>query len=60
MWQEEQALEEEPLAVEKLPLVNFHPAEEYHQDYLDKNPEGYCHLPIELFKFAKEAKPETD
>ena len=60
VWQEEQALEEEPLAVEKLPLVNFHPAEEYHQDYLDKNPDGYCHLPIELFKFAKEAKPETD
>ena len=31
--------------VEIGPLVNFFPAEEYHQDYLDKNPNGYCHIP---------------
>lgn len=24
------------------PLTTFHPAEEYHQDYLKKNPNGYC------------------
>lgn len=47
-----------PLVVEVEPLRNFYPAEEYHQDYLDKNPEGYCHLPLSLFKFAKEAKPQ--
>ena len=38
--------------VEIGPLVNFFPAEEYHQNYLDKNPGGYCHIPraeIELF-----------
>lgn len=29
------------LAVEFGPLENFYPAEEYHQDYLVKNPEGY-------------------
>lgn len=34
-----------PLAVEVEPLVNFFPAEEYHQKYLDKNPGGYCHIP---------------
>lgn len=34
-----------PLAVEVGPLVNFFPAEEYHQKYLDKNPGGYCHIP---------------
>lgn len=45
----------EPLAVEILPLVNFYNAEEYHQDYLDKNPDGYCHLPLKLFEFAKKA-----
>ena len=43
------------LAVEKLPLQNFFTAEEYHQDYLDKNPTGYCHLPAALFEFARNA-----
>jgi len=43
----------QPLAVEKLPLQNFFPAEDYHQDYLDKNPSGYCHLPVALFEFAR-------
>ena len=32
-------------AVEVKPLENFFEAEEYHQDYLDKNPGGYCHVP---------------
>lgn len=48
----------EPLAVELLPLKNFYTAEDYHQDYLDKNPSGYCHLPSSLFKMAKEANAE--
>lgn len=43
------------MAVEFLPLKNFYYAEEYHQDYLDKNPVGYCHLPSSLFRMAKEA-----
>lgn len=34
----------EPLAVEVGLLVNFYPAEPYHQDYLRKNPRGYCHV----------------
>lgn len=42
--------------VEVLPLKCFYPAEEYHQDYLDKNPEGYCHLHKELFEFVKNLK----
>ena len=37
------------LAVELLPLECFYPADEYHQDYLDKNPNGYCHLDPSLF-----------
>ena len=46
----------EKFVVEIGPLVNFFPAEEYHQDYLDKNPNGYCHIPraeIELFSRLK-------
>jgi peptide methionine sulfoxide reductase msrA/msrB len=30
--------------VEIEPLTRFYDAEEYHQDYLDKNPLGYCHI----------------
>ncbi|MBS6956143.1 MAG: peptide-methionine (R)-S-oxide reductase MsrB [Enterocloster asparagiformis] len=33
-----------PIATEILPLDNFYLAEDYHQDYLDKNPGGYCHI----------------
>jgi len=54
-FDEEQKRHREPLCVEKLPLQNYYSAEEYHQDYLDKNPTGYCHLPRSLFEFAKEA-----
>ncbi len=35
-----------PIAVEIEPLKNFFNAEQYHQDYLLKNPYGYCHIPI--------------
>ena len=45
----------EELVVELEPLHNFYSAEEYHQDYLDKNPAGYCHLPAFLFEYAKKA-----
>ena len=49
-----------PVVVEVRPLERFYRAEEYHQDYLDKHPDGYCHLPAALFRFAREARPETD
>ena len=49
-----------PVVVEVQPLECFYRAEEYHQNYLNKHPDGYCHLPAALFRFAREARPETD
>ncbi|MFI3231656.1 MAG: peptide-methionine (R)-S-oxide reductase MsrB [bacterium] len=43
--------------VEVMPVRGFYDAEEYHQDYLNKNPQGYCHISSESFKEAKEAEP---
>lgn len=36
------------IVTEVLPLENFYPAEEYHQDYLEKNPQGYCHIDMNI------------
>ena len=41
------------MPVELLPLSSFYRADEYHQDYLDKNPNGYCHLSPALFQLAR-------
>ncbi len=41
-----------PIVTEIQPAGEFYPAEEYHQDYLKKNPYGYCH--IDLRKAARE------
>ncbi len=46
----------EPLAVEVGPLVNFYPAELYHQEYLYKNPQGYCHVDPALFEEVRNRK----
>ena len=46
----------EPLAVEVKPLENFYPAELYHQQYLYKNPAGYCHINPELFAEVRNRK----
>ncbi|MGT2784139.1 peptide-methionine (R)-S-oxide reductase MsrB [Streptococcus merionis] len=37
---------DKPIAVEVKPLSNYVMAEDYHQDYLRKNPNGYCHINI--------------
>ena len=36
--------------IEILPLKKFFSAEEYHQKYLDKNPNGYCHINMAKLK----------
>ncbi|NME36804.1 bifunctional peptide-methionine (S)-S-oxide reductase MsrA/peptide-methionine (R)-S-oxide reductase MsrB [Fusobacterium sp. FSA-380-WT-3A] len=34
------------IVVENKKLENFYLAEDYHQDYLKKNPNGYCHIDL--------------
>ena len=55
IFDEKQKLYNQPIVTEIAPLRNFFPADEYHQDYLDKHPDGYCHLPVELFEFARKS-----
>lgn len=43
---------QKPIVVEVAPLQNYYPAEDYHQKYLDKNPDGYCHISPRVFKEA--------
>ena len=35
------------------PLTNFYLAEDYHQDYLKKNPYGYCHISFDSLNELK-------
>ena len=53
VFQAVSAREGAPLAVELEPLRNFYPAEERHQDYLLKNPAGYCHVPLKTFRYLR-------
>ncbi len=46
------------VVVENEPLRNFYDAEDYHQDYLDNNPGGYCHIGPDLFEIARKANPK--
>lgn len=41
-------------------LENYYPAEDYHQNYLDRNPGGYCHIPASVFEQAKRPLTATD
>lgn len=46
----------DPFCVEIGPLLNFYPAEEYHQKYLEKNPGGYCHIPDREIQILKNVR----
>lgn len=49
------------IVTEVLPIRNFFKAEEYHQEYLDKNPQGYCHIDISLINsMKKEVQVKVD
>lgn len=45
-----QAHAERKITVELVKLDNYYKAEEYHQNYLVKNPNGYCHVNLGLLK----------
>ena len=41
---------EDDYLIEVFPLRSFYDAEEYHQKYLDKNPDGYCHIRLNFLR----------
>lgn len=45
-----------PYQIEIAKLDNFYLAEEYHQDYLKKNPTGYCHINLSLIRDDEKRK----
>ena len=49
-----------PLAIEACALEHFYDAEEYHQKYLDKNPNGYCHVPLAEIQWVKTIEPMAE
>lgn len=55
---EEQKKADRPIVTEVLPLSSFYKAEEYHQDYLEKHPNGYCHVDLSLL--PQEGKNEQE
>jgi peptide methionine sulfoxide reductase msrA/msrB len=44
-----------PITVEVTPLQNFCHAEKHHENYLDKNRAGYCHIRPKFFEVARQA-----
>lgn len=47
------------IVVEAEPLRNYYPAEDYHQDYLEKNPGGYCHIDLSAAERALAEKKKN-
>jgi len=41
---------DEPIVTDIVKFDAFYPAEEYHQQYLEKHPGGYCHVNLSLAK----------
>lgn len=47
-------------AVEMGPIVNFYRAEDDHQEYLEKHPNGYCHISPALIAAMREKRAEAE
>lgn len=50
----------EHIVVECKPLLKYIKAEEYHQNYLSKNPNGYCHINLDKIRKLKSAIINAD
>ncbi len=46
--EEQENKHDKAIVTEIMPLSVFFQAEEYHQDYLKKNPGGYCHIDMNI------------
>ncbi|MGO4999289.1 bifunctional peptide-methionine (S)-S-oxide reductase MsrA/peptide-methionine (R)-S-oxide reductase MsrB [Oceanisphaera sp. W20_SRM_FM3] len=59
---EQQGKYKQKIVVENQTLDNFYLAEMYHQDYLAKNPNGYCHVDLSLAddQLADDAAANSD
>ena len=51
---------EKPIVTEVLPLSAYYLAEEYHQDYLEKNPGGYCHVDLSCLENRRPPRVDPD
>lgn len=49
----------EKIMIELEKLKNYYKAEEYHQDYLVKNKDAYCHVGSSLFELAQKSKDKN-
>ncbi|MGB3367997.1 MAG: peptide-methionine (R)-S-oxide reductase MsrB [Acidaminobacteraceae bacterium] len=57
---EEQKKYTKDIVVEVLKLDNYYLAEEYHQDYLEKNPNGYCHIDLSEVEIPLEGESKYE
>lgn len=58
VFADEQRKYEKKIVTQKGRLRNFYNAEDYHQDYLKKNPQGYCHIDFSSLNDLKEDKKQ--
>ena len=58
--QEEQKKYKDKIVTEIDALDMFYDAEDYHQEYLQKNPDGYCHINFSLIKPEEKQEPITN
>lgn len=59
VFDEAQKAYADKVVTELYPLKRYYPAESYHQDYLEKNPGGYCHIDFSSLNDIKTEEPQA-